>query len=158
MKTPVQAVSALYGNKVRVRTCGICLLDNKVLLVNHALYETDFWSLPGGGVEFGESAADGLKREFREETGLNAEVGPMLFMHEFIQPPLHAIELFFAISSWQGQLTNGSDPEFSIRDQIIKEVKFLSFEEILALPDSTVHTLFRRINSLEDIFKFNGII
>ncbi|TDE17446.1 NUDIX domain-containing protein [Dyadobacter psychrotolerans] len=158
METPAQNVTAVYGNKVRVRACGICIKEDKVLLINHALYGSEFWSPPGGGLEFGESVTECLKREFKEETGLIIEVGGMLFMHEFIRPPLHAIELFFNVLSWQGGLEIGRDPEFSGSEQIIKEVRFLSFKEINALPDQSVHAIFRKVSAPEDLFRLSGVV
>jgi 8-oxo-dGTP diphosphatase len=49
--------------------------DGKVLLVRRARSPAkDFYSLPGGRVEFGESLATALHREVREETGLEIEI------------------------------------------------------------------------------------
>lgn len=36
------------------------------------------WNIPGGGVEPGENPAEAVKREIKEETGLEAEVGELI--------------------------------------------------------------------------------
>jgi len=53
--------------------------DGRVLLLEHA-FRTDFpWGLPGGWVEPGEEPAEAVKRELREELGLDVEVRDQVF-------------------------------------------------------------------------------
>lgn len=146
-------VSQFYGHRVRLRACGIYIKDNEILLVNHSLYGsgTDFWSPPGGGVEFGESAKDAVKREFFEETGLIVEVGKMYFVNEFIKPPLHAVEMFFEIISADGIIEKGNDPEFTESNQIIRDVRFWSVAGLAELPRESRHSLLQNLNSMDDI-------
>jgi len=143
----------LYGGNVRVRVSGIYIVQDQILLVNHSLYgkNQSFWSPPGGGVIFGETAESALKREIKEETGLDAEIGEFLFVNEHLRPPLHAIELFFKIKSVQGKLEKGTDPEISTANQIIEEVKMMRLEEIRSLPVEAYHSIFARVRSLEEI-------
>jgi 8-oxo-dGTP diphosphatase len=44
------------------------------------------WEFPGGGVEFGETLADALRREIYEEYGIEIEVGPLLDVVDHILP------------------------------------------------------------------------
>lgn len=46
----------------------ICDNQNRFLLVRE---DNGFWELPGGGLDFGESPIEGLKREIWEEMKLN---------------------------------------------------------------------------------------
>lgn len=43
------------------------------------------WSLPGGHIEPGERARDAALREVREETGIEAELGGLLDIHEVLR-------------------------------------------------------------------------
>ena len=55
---------------------GVVIDDGAVLLVRRAFPPRQGeWSLPGGRLELGESLADGVAREVREETGLDVDVG-----------------------------------------------------------------------------------
>jgi 8-oxo-dGTP diphosphatase len=105
-------VAKIYGDKVRVRACGICWEADRLLMVNHSsITPTNFWAPPGGGVEFGESIGDTLTKEFAEETGLKIKPGDFLFGCEFIKRPIHSIELFYSVTVHDGKLKTGHDPE-----------------------------------------------
>ncbi len=44
------------------------------------------WTLPGGGMEFGEQCPDTILREVREETGYEVEVGPLIGVSNLYLP------------------------------------------------------------------------
>lgn len=48
--------------------------------------ERGLWEFPGGSVEFGETLADALRREMREEYGIEIEVGELLDVFDHILP------------------------------------------------------------------------
>jgi 8-oxo-dGTP diphosphatase len=125
-------------------------------LVNHkGLTADDFWSFPGGGIQFGETAADCVAREFLEETGLNVQVGEFLFACEFIHKPLHSIELIFSVKELGGSLQLGSDPE-SGTDQIIKNVAFLNETTLQKMNQSRLHGIFRKTKKIDEIMALRG--
>lgn len=139
-----------YGHRLRVRVCGLCIENNSVLLVNHHSlnYKHDFWGPPGGGMEFGTSAEENLKREFYEETGISIEVEKFLFVHEYLNLPLHAIELIFQVRRVGGELKIGHDPEMKLDDQIIKDVRFIPVDELELMEKDTLHQMFRNVFKL----------
>ena len=147
----------MYGNQVRVRVCGICCEVDSLLMVNHhGLTDKDFWAPPGGGIEFGLSSEENLTREFLEETNLRIRVNSYLFCCEFLKPPLHAIELFFAVNVLGGKLRTGQDPEMRPKDQIIREVKFMAFRDIDALPLEVKHGAFGLVSGASKITRLKG--
>ncbi|MBC8111399.1 MAG: NUDIX hydrolase [Verrucomicrobia bacterium] len=147
--TPNEAIVETYGNKVRVRVCGICVEEDKVVMVKHVgLGESGvFWCPPGGGLAFGESVSECLVREFLEETGLHIIVGKFLFAGELLAPPLHAVELFFEVKVVSGNLQTGHDPELA---GVIAEVAWLNESQIREIPLGQIHRLFHHFQNLSD--------
>lgn len=93
----------------RLSARGLARRPGEVLLVRLSRYavESGRWTLPGGGVDHGERPADALVREMQEETGLAAEVGALLGVHDLHltgtapngrHEDFHAVDLIFAVT------------------------------------------------------------
>jgi 8-oxo-dGTP diphosphatase len=84
--------------------------DRRILLVRRAQPPMQGrWSLPGGKLEFGERIEDGLRREVREESGLEVEVGSLIEVIEAIDPPYHYVILDYVCRRTGGELRAGDD-------------------------------------------------
>jgi 8-oxo-dGTP diphosphatase len=144
---------APYAGRLRVRVCGICLIREKVLVVQHkATVGNDaFWAPPGGGLGYGEKVTDCLVREVKEETGLGVRAGDFLGVNEFIGDPLHAIELFFGAHYQGGEPQTGHDPEVDLEHQLIEKVHLLSLEALKQLDQANLHPFLRNLSRLEDL-------
>ena len=123
-----------FGGRLRARVCGILIEEERLLLIKHRGLGSagHLWLPPGGGVQFGTSITDNLKREFfEEETGLEVEVHELLFVFEFYNiTHCMLIELFFKVGSTGGTLGKGIDPELDKENQIIEEVRFVNAQEM----------------------------
>ena len=93
-------------------------LDGRVVLVKRR-YEplAGQWSLPGGAVEVGETLHDGLRRELREEIGIEARVGPLVELFDHItrddggRVRYHYVLADYLCHHVSGELRPGSDAE-----------------------------------------------
>src|SRR5262245_32522411 len=95
---------------------GVVVEGERVLLVKRAHPPLmGEWSLPGGGVEVGETLEAAVVREVREETGLVVSVGPLLEAFERIEVgddgrvTYHFVVLDYLCRLVDGSVTPGSD-------------------------------------------------
>ncbi len=69
-----------------IRVYGILVEKGKILVTDEFRLGTLMTKFPGGGLEFGEGTIDCLKREWREETGMNIHSIEHYYTTDFFQP------------------------------------------------------------------------
>src|SRR4051812_15958212 len=79
-KNLITRANSVYRGLFHALTVGVrgAIIDehNRVFLVRHTYVRG--WHLPGGGVEVGEATQDALRRELREEAGIELTGPPVL--------------------------------------------------------------------------------
>lgn len=97
--------------KVRIRVAAIIIEDSKILMVAHKKKDRIYWLPPGGGVNFGESLEDALKREIAEEVNINVAVGVPEIICDSIDPSgrRHVVNVCFRAQRISGDLRIGRE-------------------------------------------------
>jgi ADP-ribose pyrophosphatase YjhB (NUDIX family) len=104
----------------RVRVAAYAVVrdpDDRVLLchIHPSVGVGDVWTLPGGGLEFGEPPAQAALRELEEETGLTGEVERLVEVDDrlFTNPDgsdrMHAIRIVYEVRLVGGALRDEPD-------------------------------------------------
>lgn len=65
------------SRSTRIAAYGLLVDDGRIMLCrlsSQLPFAAGWWTLPGGGIDFGEDPADAVVRELREETGLEVRV------------------------------------------------------------------------------------
>lgn len=87
---------------MRVRVTGVVVEDGRILLLNQDTGTGRSWSLPGGKLEAGETLAEALVREMKEETGLDVEPGRLLYVCDHV--PAEVVHVTFEARRTGGTL------------------------------------------------------
>jgi 8-oxo-dGTP diphosphatase len=118
----------------RIRVSAILRRENRVLLVRQEKPGREYWLLPGGGVNAGESLVDALRRELAEEVGLDEDFvfeGPVAIA-DSIAPPgapaKHVVHIIFA-----GHLGGRSLESVSSSDAAVRNQRLFDLEELTGI-------------------------
>ncbi|MGH9758790.1 MAG: NUDIX hydrolase [Candidatus Acidiferrales bacterium] len=105
-----------YPERPVVGVGGVVISDGRTLLIRRSGPPLQGeWSIPGGTLETGETLREGVRRELREETGVDVRVGEMIEVFERIfsdaqgRPQYHFVILDFLCEFVGGAAQAASD-------------------------------------------------
>lgn len=105
---------------LRISVKAVIVKDERILLTRKTDKNGDFYLVPGGGQEHGETLAQTLVREVREETGFAATAGDLIFVRDYIganhefaatSSHFHQVELYFSASVSDAAPVEASQPD-----------------------------------------------
>jgi len=105
--------------------------DGELLLIHRYRDGREYFTTIGGGVEAGETAVSAAIREGKEETGLDFELGELLWERPFLDQYEHA----FLVTTFSGTPTLGG-PE--MLEQSENNRYILEWHPLDDLPDSII--------------------
>jgi ADP-ribose pyrophosphatase YjhB (NUDIX family) len=99
--------------RTRLAAYTLCIDEGRILLVRIApgYPAAGIWTLPGGGVEFGEDPADAARRELAEESGLEGRIDDLAFVNSITgdgraqqRDPWHGVRIVYLATVTGGTL------------------------------------------------------
>ena len=99
------------GRTENVELTVLCLIEDgdRILLQNRVKKDWRGYTLPGGHVESGESFVDAVKREMREETGLDILDPRLVGVKQFPIENGRYVVLLFKAKQWSGELHSSEE-------------------------------------------------
>jgi len=116
--------------------------DDSVLLVRHK--NRDFFALPGGKINDNEDIRTGLIRELYEELGVQAEIGSLLYVHEFRYPDGNlSLEFFFRIEN-PNDFDENQKGTFAETE--LAEIRWIPFSENISVKPPFLKEIFSTVH------------
>ena len=86
---------------------GVIEKEGRVLIVRRGANDTlaGKWEFPGGKIEPGETAEEALRRELREELGIETEIGAFLCSSAYEYPHISIELLAYLVKHLSGEMT-----------------------------------------------------
>ncbi|MCR5482347.1 MAG: NUDIX hydrolase [Clostridia bacterium] len=114
----------------------VVILDEqeRILMLRQEHEGKSVWMVPGGGIEGNEDAKEAAVREVFEETGLEVEIDRLIWhVEEVSKERGQRFVNFFQAHVTGGELVLGSDPEREPDAQVMREIRYMTREEICDL-------------------------
>jgi 8-oxo-dGTP diphosphatase len=121
-----------YPSRPVMAVGAIVLKSDAVLLVCRGQEpQRGLWSVPGGGLELGESVRDGVVREVSEEASLDVRVVELVEVFERIaRDAVGAVEFHYVVLDYLCEVTGGE----LIAGDDASEVAWVSIDELSQWP------------------------
>ena len=128
----------------RIRVAGIILINDGIALMHRKDVlkrpeMPEYYTIPGGGLEEGETYEEGTKREIKEEFGIDVKVEKLLYEQE--SQKFNQTEKYYLCKYEKGTFGTGKGPEFSGDPKYIDSGKYIpeivkkeDIEKILLVP------------------------
>jgi 8-oxo-dGTP diphosphatase len=108
------------------RAGGLIVKDGKILLMHQILGDEDFYTLPGGTWEKGETIEETCAREIKEEFGIDVEVGNLVFLLD----TKTRIAFYFICETDETEIQLGGPEKDRMNEQEQYHVEWLNLDEI----------------------------
>jgi len=124
---------------IGVTVDAVIVKKGKILLIKRGRdpYK-DFWALPGGFVEYGETTEDAVKREVKEETGLDCDIVSLTGVYSAPDrdPRGHTISVVYLMKVVQGEVAAGDDARDAFWIDIDKLPERIAFDHSQIIEDA----------------------
>ena len=123
----MQEIEDFYVRE-RSRSVAVVVRNGKILMERVFFFGREFYTVPGGGIEAGETPEQAVLRELREECGLDGVIlRPLAVQYK----SGGGVEYSFEVGIPEGrEPVTGYDPERPADDPPLKEVLWMNLDEI----------------------------
>lgn len=120
INTPTIRINLIIINKINNVEC--------ILLAKHKKNNKQYWVLPGGHLDYGETIEECALRELKEETNLDGKFIDYQMLSESIDPKLsrHILNIYTRVQVNAEDLDN---LEICSDFDILKELKFMALDQ-----------------------------
>ncbi len=119
-----------------IRAASVLIENGRICLVKQEVTKTRYWALPGGKLEVGETLAECIAREFKEETGLEVRVRELLYVTDRIITNLdiHLVHMSFLVDRLGDETLplewKHTDPHPSASSDTTREIRMVPVNEL----------------------------